>query len=98
MAFLSLRMCDRGCRADGQGQCARRFALVRASGVSVCVGFGMSVRLCVRVCARECVLWVGRGTRTKPSAPPDGAILSEAFFSVVMPFPISPWIDASAEI
>ena len=25
-------------------------------------------------------------------------VLSEAFFSVVMPFPISPWIDASAEI
>ncbi len=36
--------------------------------------------------------------RTKPSAPSYITVLSEAFFSVVMPFPISPWIDTSAEI
>ncbi len=76
---------------------------MRVSGVFVCIGFGVSVRLCARlsvcaVCARECVLWVGGGRRTKPREYKDGAILSEAFFSVVMPFPISPWIDASTEI
>ncbi len=71
---------------------------MRVSGVFVCVGFGVSVRLCVSVCVRQCVLWVGGGTRTKPSVPSEPDTLSEAFFSVVMPLTNSPWIDASAEI